>query len=470
MSKFYVTTAIDYIDDVLHIGHAYQKVIADVVARYHRLLGDEVFFLTGVDEHGGKAEKSARAHGFSFEEWADKISKEDKKQLRALDISFDRYIRTTDEDHVATVLEFWEKIDEAGDLYLGEYEGIYCGGCERFVTEKDLLDGQCPYHPTQAVERLTEENYFFRLSQYEDFLKEYISANKKFVQPASRRKEILAFLERGLEDIPVSRPSVEWGIPVPGDKDHTIYVWFDALINYVSGASEGYWPADVHFLGKDNLFWHAILWPAMLESAGYALPEKIYGHGFLSLEGQKISKSIGNVVRPKELVEEFGSDAVRFYLCRAMNLDEDGNLSIKHLKEVYNADLANGLGNLTSRVATLCEKSSLQIKTVELSLGDVLTGEQQEALENFEFNRYLAMVWKDVAAADKFIAEHKPWEYLGDAERQEDLRELLEKLVEDIYRVAVLVEPFIPEASAQIKEQFAGPQIEAAEPLFSRID
>ncbi|MEA2020670.1 MAG: methionine--tRNA ligase [Patescibacteria group bacterium] len=469
MSKFYVTTAIDYIDDVLHIGHAYQKVAADVLARYHRALGDEVFFLTGVDEHGGKAEKSAREHNVSFEQWADKISRQDQEQLASINISFDRYIRTTDKDHIQTVVDFWKKIDNQGDIYLDKYTGIYCPGCERFITEKDLVEGACPYHPELDLQELTEENYFFRLSKYEDFLKSYIDKNPEFVQPGTRRKEIVAFLNQGLEDIPISRPSVEWGIPVPGDNAHTIYVWFDALINYFSGAPEGFWPADVHFLGKDNLFWHAVLWPAMLKSAGYVLPKIVYAHGFLSLEGRKISKSLGNVIRPSQLAEEFGSDAIRYYLCRSMSLPEDGNLSLDHLESVYNSNLAHGLGNLVSRVATLCDKAGVEIKPGQKSLQDVLTPDLAQAMGSFRYNLYLELVWQRISAANAYITKKKPWNYLGEKEQQSDLEDILSHLVSEIREIALLVRPFIPIAARKIEEQFQGPGIKAAEPIFPRI-
>lgn len=454
---------------MLHIGHAYQKIAADVLARFHRALGEEVFFLTGVDEHGGKAEKSARKHSLSFEDWADRISQKDQEQLKSINISFDRYIRTTDKDHIQTVVEFWEEIDGQGDIYLDEYTGVYCPGCERFVTEKDLVEGQCPYHPGQELQELTEENYFFRLSKYEDFLKNHIEENSGFIQPETRRKEALAFLNRGLEDIPVSRPSVEWGISVPGDSEHTVYVWFDALINYVSGAPDDFWPADVHFLGKDNLFWHAILWPAMLKSAGYVLPKVVYAHGFLSLEGQKISKSLGNVIRPKQLAEEFGSDAVRYYLCRSMSLPEDGNLSLEHLKTVYNSDLANGLGNLVSRVATLCDKSGLEIGCGEESLQDVLTFDLTQAMHSFRYNVYLELVWQKISAANAYVTEKEPWIYLGKSDCQEELEEILSYLVSEIREVAVLIQPFIPIAARNIEEQFQGPVIKSAEPVFPRI-
>ncbi len=469
MKRFYVTTAIDYIDDVLHIGHAYQKVIADVLARYHRALGCKVFFLTGVDEHGGKAEKSARTHGMSFADWADTISRRDQQQLASLDISFDRYIRTTDEDHIATVVDFWQKVDAAGDIYLDEYSGTYCAGCERFITEKDLVDGRCPYHPNQEPQQLAESNYFFRLSKYEKFLKGHIRKNPQFVQPETRRREILSFLDQGLEDIPISRPSVEWGIPVPGDADHTIYVWFDALINYVSGAPAVFWPADVHLLGKDNLFWHAILWPAMLKSAGYALPHVVYGHGFLSLEGKKISKSLGNIIRPKELVDKFGADAVRYYLCRSMSLPEDGDLSLSRLQDVYNADLANGLGNLVSRVATLCEKAGFEAKPPTHTFEDVLTPELKEAIARFRYNHYLEIVWQRVGTANSYITQEKPWEYLGNDNQHELLEGHLTHLVLEIRQIAELVQPFIPNTAKKMKEQFSGPRIEAAAPIFPRI-
>lgn len=459
--KFYITTAIDYIDDVMHIGHAYQKIVADVLARYHRLLGERVFYLTGVDEHGGKAEEAAKKAKVGFKEWADKISQADKEQFQALNISYDRFIRTTDKDHEKTVVDFWQRVEKKGDIYLGKYVGIYCQGCEGFITKKDLVKGRCPYHPTKIPIKLTEKNYFFRWSKYEDFLKRHIKNNPGFVQPESKRNEMLAFLERGLEDIPISRPSVEWGIPVPEDPKHTIYVWFDALINYVTGAPKSFWPADLHLLGKDNLRWHTLLWPAMLESAGYKLPRTVYAHDFFTFNGQKISKSLGNIIRPTELVKKFGTDGVRYYFIKYGPISRDVDLTLDRLKEVYNADLANGLGNLVARIAKLCEKSGFNFNVTKTQVYPQV----KRSLDKFLFDEALSFIWQEkVASCDKVIDEEKPWELKG-----KRLEIVLQKLVNEIRQIAFNIKPFLPETAEKIEKQFKGPKIKSGKPLFPRL-
>lgn len=462
--KFHITTAIDYIDDIIHIGHAYQKIVADVLARYHRLLGDKVFFLTGVDEHGSKAEEAARRARVTFKEWADRISQTDKGELQLLNISFDRFIRTTEEDHEKTVVDFWQRVKKNGDIYLGKYVGIYCQGCEGFITQKDLVKGRCLFHPNKVPIKLTEKNYFFRWSRYEEFLKNHIKTHTEFILPESRRNEMLAFLDQGLEDIPVSRPSVKWGIPVPGDPHHTIYVWFDALVNYLSGAPKGFWPADIHLLGKDNVRWHALFWPAMLKSAGYELPKTIYGHGFLSLNGQKISKSLGNIIRPSELVKKFrGADPIRYYLLRIKPLAEDGDLSLKKLTTVYNTDLANRLGNLVQRIAKLCERVKFKR---QFKLTDFWKNKSwvSKHLDAYRFNDALVYIWENIKRLDKEIDEAKPWEKSG-----KSLEKTLTKLVICLLEIASSLRPFMPETGEKIEKIFTADKIRTGKPLFPRI-
>lgn len=470
--RFFITTAIDYIDDVIHIGHAYQKIVADVLARYHRLLGDKVFFLTGVDEHGGKTEEAAEKAGLKFKEWADKISQADKKQLQSLNISFDRYIRTTDKDHKEMVKNFWLRVQRNGDIYLGNYTGIYCDGCEGFITEKDLVEGKCPYHPSKTPRKLTEKNYFFRWSKYENFLKNHIKTHPDFVIPESRRNEMLSFLDQGLEDIPISRPTVKWGIPVPNNPKHTIYVWFDALINYLTGAPKGFWPADVHLLGKDNVRWHALLWPAMLKSAGYQLPKTVYGHGFISLNGQKISKSLGNIIRPSELVRKFGgADPIRYYLLKVKPLADDGDLSLEKLTEVYNADLANGLGNLVQRIAKLAER----LNPRDLKKRKTNTKQNIQDIDmyvkKFEFHKALDYIWLYISTLDKYIDKKRPWEQTGD-----EFKRTLGKIIvategsRGLLNIAYLLRPFLPDTAEKIEKIFTAKKIKAPKkPLFPRI-
>ncbi len=478
MSKYFVTTAIDYTDDVIHIGHAYQKILADVYARYHRSLGDETYFLTGVDSHGGKVENAAKEKGKDVAKYADEIAEKDKEQQNSLNISYDRFIKTTDRDHIKIAQEFWQKVDNAGDIYLGDFTGLYCPGCEGYLTEKDLVNGKCPYHTTSECQTLTEKNYFFAWSKYESFLREHIKNNPHFVLPETRRNEMLSFLDEGLKDIPISRPTVKWGIPVPGDANQTTYVWFEALINYLTaGLQNGFWQEDVeivHFLGKDNLRWHALLWPAMLKSAGYRLPSTIYAHGFISLNGQKISKSLGNIIRPKELVEQFGVDAVRYYLLKVKNLSDDGDLSLEKLKEVYNSDLANGLGNLVARVAALAERAKLKVKSEKLKVNlqnDKFT-EYHDAVNDYKLNEALNFVWQKISAADKFVDENRPWELLKNQKlktKNQKLEEILSQLIGEIRDIGELLTPFMPETAEKIKTQFAGPKIKSAPPFFPRI-
>ncbi len=446
-NKFYITTAIDYINDIIHIGHGYQKIVADVLARYHRLLGDKVFFLTGVDEHGSKAETAAKNAGLETKDWCDKISQADEEQLRLLNISFGRFIRTSDTDHKEMVADFWRKVEKNGDIYLGEYTGIYCEGCEAFITEKDLVDGKCLFHPQLTLKKITEENYFFRWSKYKDFLKDYIKNHPKFVLPESRKNEMLNFLEE-IKDIPVSRPSVKWGIPVPGNPKHTIYVWFDALINYISGAPKGFWPADVHLLGKDNARWHSLLWPAMLKSAGYEFPKTVYVHGFISLNGQKISKSLGNIIRPSDLVKDFGADPIRYYLLKIKPLADDGDISVEKIKEVYNGDLANGIGNLFERVFTMIIDYQIDAagnKKIDANIKEWLkeTDKQYKFfMESYNLCEALKEVFAFASKLDKYIDDKKPW--VMRKNNDAELEAVLTSLFFGIEKIIEWLEPFMP--------------------------
>lgn len=460
--KFYITTAIDYANDTIHIGHIYQKVITDVLARYHRLVGEKVFFLTGTDEHGGKAEKAAKAAGFEGKEkeFVDQIAKSDKEEQESINVSFDRFIRTTDPDHIKFSLEFWEKVEKNGDIYLGEYDGIYCEGCEGFLTKSDLVDNKCPYHPNKEPKVIKEKNFFFHLSKYSNFLKEHLTNHPEFVWPDSRRKEMLSFIEQGIQDIPISRANIKFGIPVPADPSQTIYVWFDALINYLTGAPEGFWPADIHVLGKDNLRWHALLWPAMLKSAGYELPKTILVNGFLTLNGQKISKSLGNTIKASDLVKKFGADAVRFYLLKSKPIHTDGDISLEKLKESYNADLANGLGNLAARVAKLCEKSDFDFQEEIPDFDQSI----KNAVNGFNIDEALKKIWEWVQKSNESISKDKPWALSGDI-----LKSKLTEYISNLRKIGFNLQPFMPETAEKILEQFKGPKIKTGSPLFPRI-
>lgn len=477
MNKVLITTAIDYVNDVLHIGHAYQKIVADVLARYYRLTkGEEnVFFLTGTDEHGGKAQEAAKAAGKPVKDFVDEIALADQKQQDALNISYDRFIRTTDSDHIITVVDFWKKVQKNGDIYPGEFKGKYCRGCESFKTETELENDHCPLHPKSKIELVIEKNYFFHWKKYVPFLKEHLAKHPQFVLPESRRNEVLAFVDK-IEDLTISRrkEAVSWGIEVPGDPTQVIYVWFDALINYLTAAEpKGFWNEEtqiIHILGKDNLRWHALLWPAMLKSAGYPLPTTIYAHGFLTLNGQKISKSLGNIIRPTELVDKFdGADPVRYYLLRYTSLEEDSDISIDKLKHAYNADLANGLGNLVARVAKLCETDGLEgIKDYSIDSQNLKErleiGGYTAHLERFEFNLALEELWREIKSLDIKIEEDKPW-----AKSKQEREGYLKSYIKRLLSLARELQPFLPETAEKIQKQFAGPQIKSGPSLFPRI-
>jgi methionyl-tRNA synthetase len=443
-NKFYVTTAIDYVNADPHIGHTYQKLIADALARWHKIKGEKVWFLTGTDEHGQKISRSAKKAGLTEKEFVDKISKKFKDSWKLLEIGCDRFIRTTDKDHEKFVQEFIGKIKE--DIYKGHYEGIYCVDCERFYTEKDLIDGECEYHPGKKLERLKEETYYFRLSKYQDKLLE-LYKNKTFVLPEERRNEIINRVKEGLQDLSITRTNFKWGIPFPLDKKHVVYVWFDALINYISGAGkkQEFWPADVHLLGKDNGWFHAVIWPAMLLAAGYKLPKTIFIHGFLTFNGKKISKSLGNSISPKTLVEKYGVDSIRYYVFRNFVFGEDGDFSEKVLVTRHNNELANKLGNLVSRVTGLAEKIGIQ-KSPNHLLKKLNIKKIEEQIQNYKFDKALNEIFAFIDICNEYIQKNKLWQ-------TKDKRKLYE-LVDSIKTISILLWPFIPETCEKIAKQF----------------
>lgn len=468
-NKFYITTAIDYVNDVIHVGHIYQKILADVLARYYRIkLGkNNVFFLTGTDEYGQKAEKAAQEEGVPTKQFVDKIAKADQEQQNSVNISYDRFIRTTDQDHQKVAQEIWRRVEKSGDIYLGDFTGLYCTGCEAYYTEDDLVDGKCSFHPTLEIKTITEKNFFFKWSKYQDFLIEHLENYPEFVFPKSRQQEMLNFAKSGIRDIPISRTSFRWGVPVPGEPYHVMYVWFDALVNYLTGVGflenqklfEKFWPADIHVLGKDNARWHALLWPAILKSAGLVLPKTILVNGFLSLNGQKISKSIGNIIRSTDLVAQYRADAVRYYLLRYTGITEDSDISEEKLRNAYNADLANGLGNLVARVAKLCEANNI-VCSNDLNHS---SKELEEFLKEFRFNDALAFIWREISNLDKRINDDKPWEISGSS-----VQSILLGYCQHIQQIAFDLQPFLPETSEKILKQFSG-KIKFQPPLFPRI-
>lgn len=441
-NKFYVTTAIDYVNAEPHIGHAYQKVVADALARWNRLKGKDVFYLTGTDEHGQKISESAKKSGLNEKEFVDKISKKFEEAWKVLDVSFDRFIRTTDNDHEKFVENFLKKVEK--DIYKGKYKGLYCVGCERFYTEKDLDNGECFYHPGKKLETIEEETYYFKLSKYQDELLK-IYQGKSFVLPRERKSEIINRVKEGLQDLSITRTNFKWGITFPLDKKHVFYVWFEALLNYLtgSGKNQEFWPADVHLLGKDNGWFHAVVWPAMLLSAGYKLPKTVFIHGFLTFNGQKISKSLGNSISPKVLVGKYGVDAVRYYIFRNFVFGEDGDFSEKVLIKRYNGELANKLGNLVSRATALAEKNGVEICENKLFISFDLK-KFESKIENYEFDKALNEIFAFVDYCNEFIQKNKVWETKN--------KKQIYQVIDSIKAIAILLWPFIPATSEKIAE------------------
>lgn len=466
-NKFYITTAIDYINGKPHIGHSYEKVAADVLARYYRAQGKDVRFLTGTDEHGAKIEKFASESGLPIEQFADQAAAGFKLAWDNLNLSYDRFIRTTDEDHVKTVEELVTKIKDNGFLYEADYEGLYCVGHEAFITEKDLVDGLCPEHK-KAPELIKEKNWFFKVSSFTDTIKQKIESSELQIYPEHSRKEILAMLEEGFNDIAATRPNVKWGIQVPWDKEQTIYVWVDALINYYTGGKD-FWPADVHVIGPDIAKFHCIIWPALLLAAGLDIPKKVAVHGFLTLNHEKISKSTGNIIDPNDWVAKYGADVVRYFLLREVPFDAHGDISEEKLRARYEGDLANGLGNLVSRITNLIEKNLDGKVNKDLAeVPDTESLESAEDYENFRFHDALAKIWQDVALANKIVDEHKLWELAKtDATEFEKHCATVLKLLE---RTAWHVLPVMPTVSQKILDSVTAEKITKAEPLFPRID
>lgn len=468
--KYYVTTAIDYANAAPHIGHAYEKLAADVVARYQRFLGKDVFFLTGTDEHGIKVEQAAAAAGKSPQEFVDDIAGKFQDAWKRLNISNDFFIRTTQERHKNVVQEVFRKMRAKGDVYKGSYKGLYCEGCEDFVRERDLKDGKCPNH-LKEPKTVEEENYFFRLSKYKDALRTWLSATDPAnVGPDGRRKEVLNQLddpELGDFSCTRSRKSLTWGIPVPDEPDQVIYVWIDALTNYITGAGynsdetawKKWWPADLHVIGKDITKFHAIYWPAMLMSIDVELPKMVFGHGFITVEGQKMSKSLGNVLDPIYLSETYPVDAIRYFLFEANTFDQDGDFSRSDMINHANSHLANGLGNLLNRAIKLLEQHfdskvpDLPIDPGMLSSVTESSKKYHEYMEVFEFAKAIKMVNEGIVdEANKFINDHKPWTMFKEGKKEEG-GAVLATVLCMVKRAALLLSPFTPKLSNDIWEQ-----------------
>ncbi len=448
MNKFYITTPIYYASGEPHIGHAFAVIFADVIARYKRQKGFDVFFLTGTDEHGSKIAEKAKAAGKNPQEYVDEISKLYADLWKSLQIQNSDFIRTTSEKHKAGVEKFIEKLWQAGDIYQGEYEGLYCAGCENFILEKDLANGLCPDHLLKP-ELVKEKNYFFNLKKYIPFIKEKIGNNELKIIPESRKNEILNILSANLPDFSVTREKVQWGIPFPYEKEQIIYVWADALTNYLSGLDfpdgekfKKYWPADAHIIGADINKFHSIYWPALLMSAGIALPRKIFVHGLFTVNGQKMSKTLGNVIDPKVLIEKFGPDATRYLLLSQFPAFEHGDINENGFMEKYNADLANGVGNLFGRVFAMARRFEIKESGLDNEVVKIIneTKEKYEKwMENFQLFEALKEVFVLVKFLDKYINEKQPWK------SPENLPQILNSLLSGVEEIIVLLSPFMPQ-------------------------
>ena len=471
--NFYITTTLPYINSEPHIGFALEIVRADAIARWHRSLGDNVFFNTGSDEHGLKIYRKAEELGLSTQEYCNQASEKFSSLKSVLNLSFDNFIRTTDEYHIQAAQAFWQLCQANGDIYKKNYQVKYCVGCELEKTESELVEGKCAEHPNMELEIIDEENYFFRFSKYSEKLLELYKNNSEFVLPEARLKEISAFAGRGFEDFSISRlkTKMPWGVAVPGDENQVMYVWFDALVNYISCLGwpnnkenfEKFWPG-VQICGKDNLRQQSAMWQAMLMSAQLPTSAKILVNGFINSNGQKMSKSLGNVVNPLELVNKYGVDAVRYYLLAHINPFEDSDFTIEKFEAAYTADLCNGLGNLVSRASTLIAKNNLQF---ELKVeGGELAKKVAEKMDKYLYNEAMKEIWNEVTWADEKLSSEQPWKM----ENTDDIKKCLEPIAQSLLTVGIVLENFLPETGTKIKNIFSSESISKAEALFPRLN
>ncbi len=480
--KYYITTPIYYVNAKPHIGSAYTTIAADVVARFYKQQNYDVFFLAGTAEHGAKMTQAAEKAEKSPQEFVDEQSALFTKAWEKLSIEYTDFIRTTEKRHEDAVKLFFEKLKASGKVYEGEYEGLYCVGHEAFLKESELDEnGLCPDHKV-VPEHIKEKNWFFKLSEYGSILTDLIQKGDIRIEPENRRNEVLSFIEQGLEDISISRRNVEWAIPLPWDAEQTVYVWLDELFNYCSAVGYGvkedkfrrYWPADVHVIGKDIIKFHCIIWPALLLAIGEEPPKRVFAHGFFTVNGQKMSKTLGNVIDPVELVDEYGSDAVRYLLLRDIPFGNDGDFSLERFQERYNADLANGLGNLVSRTLNMIDKFWPEYDgkgELSESLKTAIESETkagQEALQNFQFEKYLYSTWKLIEKGDQVVEENKPWE-LAKAEKNDVLQAVLTDLYHLLRHINESIAPILPNTHEKLTQLLDNrPLQKPVEPLFAR--
>ena len=476
MKKFYITTPIYYINDVPHIGHTCTTVVADIIARWHRQKGDKVFFLTGTDEHGQKVAEAAEKAGLKPQEYCDKIAPSFEKAWKGLDVSFDYFIRTTNPQHKKVVTGMLKKIFKKGDIYKGKYEGKYCIGCEKFLTESDLKNGKCPLHPPEKTVERSEENWFFKLRKYVPDLIELIESDEgNYIFPEGKKREVLSKLKAGVKDISFTREKVEWGISAPWDKSQTIYVWIDALINYYSAVQfvekgKGFWPPTIHLLGKEIIWFHTVIWQAMLLSAGIKLPKKTYVHSFYMIDGQKMSKSLGNVISPKQLKESFGIDGARYLIASSFPTKNDADVGMSRFTEKYNADLANNLGNLVSRVAKLAE--GLEVEKVKEKIDESFDHDYMggSAISSgfcldtpgaikYVFDNWINPLNAQINKEQVWLLERK------DSKRQKNVKDY----VRQIRNISFHLSPFMPKSCKKIENIFEGKIKPLTKSLFPRI-
>lgn len=461
-NTFYITTPIYYVNGKPSIGHAYTAIAADALARYHRMLGEDVFFQTGTDENAQKNIEYARAAGkeADIQGYLDEMAALWERTFDSLGLTHTKFMRTTTPDHATAVEKFWKAVEAKGDIYEGTYEGLYCEGCEAFVLESDLVDGLEPIHKKKPI-TLKEKNYFFKLTKYRDALLEYIGAHPEFVQPQGRRNEVLSYIREFMTDVSISRETMNWGIPVPGDEKQRIYVWFDALINYISGVGYGtdetsfkkWWPAQVQLVGKDIIKFHCALWPAMLMSAGLPLPTTVFAHGFFTVNGDKMSKSLGNVIDPLEVVAKYDNDTLRYFLLREIPFGGDGDYSDTRLEQRYNGDLANELGNLVNRVLTMTEKYTDGL--VPEKADGFLAGAWPAyhlAIEELRLHDALEVIWSVVRQANQYCEQQAPWK-LAKLDEKKMLNDTMYILLETLRHIAWMCYPFMPLTSKRMLEQ-----------------